>query len=452
MFLRVVFCVVMLAGLQPAMAQTYIGQRETINYEKKQYNAGTQNWAIKQDAQGRMYFANNEGLLVFDGAYWQLYPLPNKTIVWSIEFGKDKRLYTGGQDEIGYFSPAKNGKLAFTSLKNLLPKASQKFSDIWDIVCAGDDVYFRSRSNIFRYRDNKITMYPSYSSWLFLGLYNNQLIAHDEQKGILVLKNEHWEPFIDKKQLPFDFYITGLSHYGKDSSLITTAKNGNYILAGNQLKNWSLSGFNIDNRQHFLGALSLDDHTFLISTYTNGVFQVDRNGRVLENITKKEGLQNSNVRCTFMDNNRNVWLGLDNGIDLVTYNNAVKHINPLMFKDGGGFSMAKYQNNLYFSLSNGIYKLPVQEIPDLSYTRNNFKIIAEGLSWHLSVLNGSLLTGRDDGLFNIVNDKLMPVSTTTGFWLFEPLIMKATHHLVAAGNYNGVQLVRSKRQHFNQSR
>src|ERR1700712_1179363 len=99
------FIMMILANVQVLFAQSYIGQRETINYEKKQYNAGTQNWKIKQDAQGRMYFANNEGVLVYDGAYWQLYPLPNKTIVWSIEFGNDKRLYAGGQDEIGYFLP-----------------------------------------------------------------------------------------------------------------------------------------------------------------------------------------------------------------------------------------------------------------------------------------------------------------------------------------------------------
>ncbi|RZK78168.1 MAG: transcriptional regulator, partial [Pedobacter sp.] len=103
--------------MQNAMPQTSIGQRKTVNYEKMQYNAGTQNWKIRQDGQGRMYFANNEGVLVFDGAYWQLYPLPNKTIVRSLEFGRDKRLYVGGQDEIGYFSPAKNGQLVFNSIK-----------------------------------------------------------------------------------------------------------------------------------------------------------------------------------------------------------------------------------------------------------------------------------------------------------------------------------------------
>jgi ligand-binding sensor domain-containing protein/DNA-binding CsgD family transcriptional regulator len=439
MFLRSIFTLLLLAATQLAFPQTYIGERETVNFEKKQYNAGTQNWKIKQDAQGRIYFANNEGVLVFDGAYWQLYPLPNKTIVRSIEFGRDKKLYAGGQDELGYFAPDKNGMLAFTSLKNLLPKADQNFSDIWDIVSYGDDVFFRSHDKIFRYSNNKITIYNS-SSWLFLGLYQDQLIAHDEQKGVLIFKNGSWQTFIEKKQLPSGFYITNVCRFGENSSLVTTAKNGIFMLTGNQLKYWKLSGFDIGNQQAFSAALAIGDDNYLVSTYTNGIYQVNGNGTVIEKISKKEGLQNTNVRCMFMDVNHNIWLGLDNGIDFIAFNNAVKHVNPLVFKDGSGFSMIKYKNDLYFSMSTGIYQLPVDNITDLSYTRNNFKVLADGLSWHLSAINDDLLAGRDDGLFRIADSKLIPVYNATGFWLFEPLLNTPGTNLIAAGNYYGVRL------------
>lgn len=435
----IVFVLFLLAGNQFSYSQTYIGQRETVNYAKKQYNAGTQNWKIIQDAQGRMYFANNEGVLVFDGAYWQLYPLPNKTIVWSIEFGKDKKLYAGGQDEFGYFSPGKNGLLQFTSLKNLLPKADRQFSDIWDIACFGDDVFFRSRNKIFRYHNGKINSYAPYSSWLSLGLYQKQLIAHDEQRGIATFKNGSWQTLIDKKDLPGGFFITGITNINKDSSLVTTAKNGIYILSGNKLSSWSIDGFGIDNHEHFSGVVMLGDGSYLIGTYAAGIYQVNKQGTVIENISKKEGLQNSNVRSMFMDNNRNVWLGLDNGIDFIAYNNAVKHINPLAFKDGGGFSMAAFNNNLYFALSNGVYELPAKNIPDLSYTPNNFKVLSQTLSWNLSVVNNKLLSGNDDGFYNIRDGKMQSVDKGSGFWIFKS-VKQGDSSFIAAGNYNGVKL------------
>src|SRR3954468_6199713 len=138
----ILFIILFLPAL--LLAQSTIGLREIINYEKLHYNAGAQNWDIRQDVQGRVYFANNEGLLCFDGIYWNLYPLPNKTIVRSIEFGEDNRIYIGAQDEIGYFSPDNNGRLSYTSLKGLLKPEDQKFADIWDIVRYGPDIFFRS--------------------------------------------------------------------------------------------------------------------------------------------------------------------------------------------------------------------------------------------------------------------------------------------------------------------
>ena len=165
---RAILAILLALVSSKTMAQSYIGLREIINYEKLEYNAGAQNWDIRQDKQGRIYFANNEGLLCFDGIYWKLYPLPNKTIVRSIEFGKDNRIYIGGQDEIGFFSPDKSGNLSYTSLRDLLPEPEKRFADIWDLVQYGDEIFFRSNNQIFRYAQNKMTVFRS-PSWLFIG-------------------------------------------------------------------------------------------------------------------------------------------------------------------------------------------------------------------------------------------------------------------------------------------
>ncbi|HQW84213.1 MAG TPA: hypothetical protein PK987_07130, partial [Ferruginibacter sp.] len=49
------------------LCQNTIGLPDIINYSKPLYKAGLQNWDIKQDKNGIVYFANNEGLLSFDG-------------------------------------------------------------------------------------------------------------------------------------------------------------------------------------------------------------------------------------------------------------------------------------------------------------------------------------------------------------------------------------------------
>ena len=61
-----------------------IGTPFIRNYSRANYQAGSQTWDIEQGENGMMYFANNNGLLEFDGKYWNVYPLPNNSIIRSI--------------------------------------------------------------------------------------------------------------------------------------------------------------------------------------------------------------------------------------------------------------------------------------------------------------------------------------------------------------------------------
>src|SRR5665648_772340 len=83
------------------------------NFPKREYKAGTQNWSIAQDKRGFMYFANNEGLVVFDGI---------------------ESIYIGSYNELGKMVFGSNGKLEFKSLKKYIPAEYQNFDDIWNII------------------------------------------------------------------------------------------------------------------------------------------------------------------------------------------------------------------------------------------------------------------------------------------------------------------------------
>ena len=104
------------------IAQHRVAIPRIINYNNNQYKGGLQNWDIAQDTQGIMYFGNNEGLLTFNGRYWNIFPLPNATIVRSVAIDKNNRVYVGGQDELGYFQPDSMGRLQYRSLVDLIPE------------------------------------------------------------------------------------------------------------------------------------------------------------------------------------------------------------------------------------------------------------------------------------------------------------------------------------------
>lgn len=72
------------------------------NYKTFDYHAASKNWGLAVNENGELFVANNIGLLHFNGEEWNLYELPNKTVIRSVAYIKD-RVYTGSYEEFGYW-------------------------------------------------------------------------------------------------------------------------------------------------------------------------------------------------------------------------------------------------------------------------------------------------------------------------------------------------------------
>lgn len=389
-----------------------------------------------------MYFANNEGLLSFDGNSWKTYPLPNKTNVRSLEIGPDNRIYIGAQDEIGYFSPNKNGVLVYTSLRYLIPEKERSFADVWDIVTLDNDIFFRSESKIFQLSGNKITVYPN-SGWRFMGLSNHILMAQTAQNDLLSFHNGMWEPFVRKNSLGKDFLVTGFLSLGKDTSVIVTLKNGIYYLANDAITPIVSSDLKNLSGKRLYSACSIDNDRMALGTTSEGCVIIDRKGNVIQSYSISEGLQNSNILSVTLDRDKNLWLGLDNGIDFVTYNSAIKHIYPDV-SGGSGYTSYIYHNELYLGTSNGLYKVPLYTASDISFVKGRFEPVAntKGQVWNLSEVNGKLMMGHHEGAYLIDDNKATAIDNSTGFWTFLPLYNVLPSNIVVAGTYNGINFYR----------
>ena len=392
---------------------------------------------MAQDSNGRLYVANNEGLLVFNGTNWQLFPLPNKTILRSIAFGADGRLYAGAQDELGYFAPDQAGRLQFNSIKNLLPATERTFADVWNIEVIGNDVFYRANEKIIKLSGNEVSVYHPTSAWLSMNKYNGRLLAQDEQKGLLVYQNGSWNVLIEKTGLPRDFIITDMISFRGDTSLLSTTKLGLFLLARDTLLRFELK--NSDEPKYCTSLSAVGQNNFLVGSYANGIYRINLQGDVIEKIDSKNGLLNNTVRSIYTDQGGNVWMGLDNGICFMPDNSAIKHINPPAFNNGGGYGVTVLNNRIYFALSTGLQWLPVSPASDLGTITAEPKTILNGQTWDLSVISNQLLAGRDDGFWKVNNAQADCISTTSGYWIYKP-VTYASNTLIAAGNYRGINL------------
>ena len=421
-------------------SQNTIGLPDVINYSKQAYAGGLQNWDGAQDKNGIIYFANNEGLLSFDGRYWKIYPLPNRTIVRSVELGNDNRIYVGGQDELGYFSPAPNGKLAYHSLVNLIPANEHSFGDVWDIVALNKDIFFRSPNKIFRFTNETVASFVSPVEWSYMGSHNGKLYAHDYGKGLMVLKNDHFSPVQENAEF-FNDPVTAILSKTKDTAIVSTLKKGLYLLTERGLSKFVTPNDALFQQERIYAATVINSNRIALATSSNGVYISDFEGNIIQRFSKAEGLQNKNVLSIFVDTQLNLWLGLDNGIDLITYNSAIKQINPSQ-QDGSGYTAIIYKNLLYTGTSAGLYSVPLQPTEDMSFSMGTFNMVANtaGQTWKLAEINNQLLLGHHEGAFVVQGNTATQFASNLGFWNFVPLSNTFPSRWMVCGNYKGLTL------------
>lgn len=424
-------------------AQNTIGIPVIVNYPKQVYNAGSQNWDIAQAPNGIIYFANNDGLLTFDGNYWRKYFLPNKTKVRSVAIDKDNRIYIGGQNEIGYFSTRQNGALAYTSLMPLVQGSGKDFTDVWNICLYKDHVFFRAYRKVLEYDGKNIRVHDGVL-WNFLGSTRAGLLALDFEKKLITYKDGRWLPAAKNNALAADAVLRATIDMGPDSVLLATQQHGLFLLHRDSITAFRSPDLASIAASNIYGAVLLDQDRIALNTNLSGCIIINKKGEFVQRISKREGIQNNNVLSMLFDRDKNLWFGTDNGIDLVLYSNAIQQIFPDGEDRNAGYASMLYGNKLYLGLVSGAYMVPVTNRNDLSYTRGDFRFIkgSKGQVWNFSTVNNKLLMGHLRGAFEVEGEVASALATKTGFWGFQPVTVSGSPYEVVAGTYNGIHFYR----------
>ncbi len=432
-----------------AHSQNTIGLPQIINYGYETYKGGFQSWDIKQDEQGRMYFANNEGLLVYDANYWKLYPQPNKTILRSIALDRN-RIYAGGQDELGYFLPNAHGNLEYHSLKPLIPKEFASFTDVWEIEVVGESVFFRTWERIFEYKNQAIRVYPSRGGWHHMKKAGNRLLAQDKRFGLFQFQQNQWVPLHPGLQAP-GFEISGMVALGGDSILISSLQDGLFLYTNGTLKRKSTAADASFIKSHIYCFEQINRSEFVIGTTSEGTIIINGAGEIVQRIAVPEGLQNNNVLSVFLDKKGNIWTGLNNGISFIAYNSAIKFIKPGKPDELSGYSARVFNGQLYIATSDGAYRAPLSmKAKDLSFSKSDLSKIRNsvGQAWRLDEVNGQLLMGHHNGSYVINNDQANQLTRESGSWMFLPISSIYPSPEVIVGTYAGITKLRFDGKRF----
>jgi ligand-binding sensor domain-containing protein/DNA-binding CsgD family transcriptional regulator len=446
---KLISIVIILLALAPNVSAEIIniGVPYIHNYPKKEYHGGTQTWSIAQDQRGFMYFANNDGLLQFDGVTWQTHRMPNSSIVRSVYIAKNGQIYVGAYNELGKMEVDKTGHLEFKSMKKYIPSDYLNFDDIWNITSFAGHIVYQSYNCAFLFRsDSMVSIIKAPSRFQNSYQINEHLYFNDIDKGLLEYTNDQLVPLKGCENLKGEEIWSVVPYRSTNDLMICTLNKGIFIYDGNVLKEWEAPVNGLFKRNQIFSATLIQDDYIAIGTIQDGVFIINSNGTILQHINRQKGLQNNTILKVFTDTTGNLWLGLDNGIDYLNIN------SPITFLQegdgiGAGYTILIHQGKMYLGTNQGLFV----KNWDTNRQDNDYHLIpgTNGQVWYLGLHDNVLLCGHNNGTYVIEGEKATQISKIPGAWKFHTL--KRFPNYLIGGTYSGLTLYRKQNRNWEYS-
>ncbi len=381
------------------------------HFNKTEYRAANQNWAVGQGVDGMMYFGNNNGLLQFDGSEWELHKMPQNKIVRSILVVGDI-IYVGSYEEFGFFKKNLKGQLEYTSLSDSLKNYKMMNDEIWTISNINNQIIFQSFTSYFCFLKNEVQGYRLPFTFLFFSVYNNNIYTYTEQTG--------FSRFNLKKRIPESISNNQLSSpvfsvlkFDPLHALVVTKSSGLYLYDGNKIIPFKTEADAEIKKAEINRALITNDGKIILGSILNGVTAIDKSGKHLWTLNTSNILQNNTVLGMLTDNDNNLWLALDKGIAFIRLNSSLKYIHAFKPSIGAMYSLNYNNSSLLIGTNQGLYKA---DYNSERKTINNIQLEPriKGQVWNISRFGNQNICGNNEETYTITDRKVEVISPVRG--------------------------------------
>ena len=391
------------------------------NFSPIEYNGGTQNWQISEMRDNLMAFANNHGLIVFDGENWQIHPVANYTSVRSLAFDHKKLcVYAGASDEFGYFDiNTATFNVEYHSLSKLLPANMRIFGEIWKIhLLPSGEVLFQGREHLFSLRQgNKLITLKT------AGAIDNSSLVGDRvyvstKTGIYIYHDGKLSPLPGTGNLTGK-RVSGVVEYN-GKVMFVTMSDGLFIYDGH-----TATPFELD-----ISPLLKDNNVFCAAAGKRYIgFGTIKNGLIVKDlqtgsnyyVNTNTGLQNNTVLSMSFDSLDNIWLGLDMGLSYVMLESSYGNLLGANNTIGTGYTSAISGNQLYMGTNQGLFSIPFPLQNSILPPKAQTVEGVVGQIWSLQNIDGTLLCGANDGAYVVGAGTVRRIDGLVGTWGFRKL-------------------------------
>jgi len=414
-----------------------IGIPNIKNYKRNEYKGGTQNWDIDQDKNGNLYFANNSGLLKFDGTTWFKYSLPSNSAIRSLKIDNNsRRIYVGGNNEFGYFHSNDKGELIYHSLSDIYKKYKnfKNINLIWKIHFYQGEVIFQSFTKVFFLKNNILRFYESKNKFQFSFLINNKLYFQDKKIGLIQYSNQKFTPLKGTNSIN-NSEIWAIFPIENNRLILATLENGLFVYDNNTIRPWETEANNYIKKNSSLGGCMIKNKFLVFNTVLNGIIITDLNGKIIQHLNRQKGIQNNTILKSFVDSKNNLWLGLDNGITFINENSPFTYFD-YSYNMSTVYCSIIHKNTLYVATNQGLFYHKWTD----SFVDEPFKRVEGTIAqaWNIQLIDDVLLCASNNGALLIENGKVTKVLDHNGYFGF--LSIPNHPNYIIGENYNGFSI------------
>lgn len=324
----------------------------------------TQNWAISQDEENVMLFANRRGIIAYDGQNWELVKIPY--IPFALKKNPiDNKVYVGANNNYGYLERDSKGFIKYVSLSS----DTCDLGLITKIIFRDSTIFFYGDETISRHSLKDITKFTRWEAKTgkhYTGMFttHKNTFFNVSGKGLYRLESDTLFPIVT------GFYTENCEilfslPYSKSRVLVGTDDNKLYTFDGIKYYNYAINDEGYLKESVLADGQIISDSLYAFGTLYGGVEIVNKKtGKIVYTVNYQNGLPDDEIYSLGLDNNNGLWITHEFGVSRVDFNIPIRDYSTYPGLKGNLISSVIHNNELYVATNEGVFYL--SEVKDFN--------------------------------------------------------------------------------------